>query len=554
MLARARSSGGGNTSTASPAAETAPSYAIPTRLDALNDGDPVLERSARLSEQARRRADLHREVGVVQAAAEREDAYWTQQQERFTRLTERSEIAALTGKELHKSLLRLSKLVGGLSESLEGLEPFGSAETGTLSKACSAHDILRKTNAQYLSELRSKPLAESVKRASELSRTMTYRTEALEEAGRRQLKLIRADRQHVHDAFNNYVSSIDARNERELADKAVQPSRDPYLLTRAYDREVTQLRSSETRYRKEMHTLFTDMRTEEVQRIGAVKNILSSNLAAQRLLLENLIKFTDSTMAAVAAINPEADVQEFVQAAGLVIPTHEACFVSAVDSGQARAADTATTSIQAASVPTNSTAPSPAQSATPAVVSIFEAAVPSRDPHLILRLYKHELDKEGPLYRQGKIIKSSWKLVHAAVSNSGVFHYGDADDVKGPADVSITLAGCSVQRAARRDVAGFEIIQPSNSWLPMSSSATVHFFKASSAQQADDWVSTLKKYATAEPPQQSSSAAAVEARTIATPTHSDASADEDASDQLERSSTEINDVEQPANESTEPVL
>ena len=466
----------------------------------ITSTDPSAERLRRVSEQAKRRVDVQRELVGINSQLEREDTHWQQQQDKFSKLIDRSEVGALTSKELHKYLIRTNKLYATVQDYIDTVEPFGTQEAGTLASACSSHDVLRKTTSQSLSDQKNKSTAELLRKASELSRIMTYRMESLDDAGRKLLKQVRSDRQHMNDAWNNYVTSIDYRTSREQYDKPLSAHKDPYLLCRAYDKEQSQLRATEAKYRKDMMSMYNDMITEDKQRIEQIKSILNSNLQSQKQLLQTLIAYTDNTINVVNQISSEADVSEFIQTNGLQVNSDTA-YTSAIDTTQPRLNTTLPSTSPLLSSASSNTTQTIQPSAVTAsnTISVFELPAPNRDPHVVLRLYSYELDKEGALYRQGKIIRSSWKLIHGALSKTGLFHYGEADDIKGPADASISLSECYVQLATQRDPAGFEIVQPTSSWIPLTSSPTVHYFKATSPQIAVEWVTALRKY-TLPPP------------------------------------------------------
>lgn len=469
--------------------------------DNQSTSDSVAERLRRVEEMSKRRIDVQREMSNINIQLEREDSYWTQQQDKFNKLVERTEVGSLTSKELYKYLIKTNKLYSVVHEYIDSIELFGTLENGTLANACASYDVLRKTTQQYIYDTKNKSLSGLLKKANDLSRTMSYRSESFEDSGRKLFKQIRSDRQHMYDSWHNYVNAIDYRNNREQNDKPIQPNKDPYLLCRAYDKEQTLLKATENKYRREMTQMYNDVIVEDKQRIEQIKSILVSQLTNQKNLLNNLLQHTETTLSIVNQINSDNDINEFIQQNGLTVHGSEVVNQQQkpANTGSNTATTTAATTTSVSSItatPTTSTsAPTPVTT-TSSTVPVFEMPPPIRDPHMLLRLYSYELDREGPLYRQGKIIRSSWKLVHAAISRNGLFHYGEADDIKGPADVSIQLSDCHVMLKNIKDVSGFEIIQPSNnSWLlPLASSPNVYYFKAATPQLAQEWVQALQKY------------------------------------------------------------
>jgi hypothetical protein len=433
------------------------------------ESEEMRELARRRAEQQRRRELITAEQNNVQLSAEKEDAYWEKQDQRFKHLVERTANAQRTAEELHQYLAKGTKVLNGFAEAVLAQGSWGSKEIGTLRQAAIAHDTLRNSIYEHYSEMKEKVFSESVNQAVQLARATAKRTVALQQAGQKTGKTIRMHRDRVAETWKEYQRLVAERQRLELADRPV--SRDPFLACRVYERAMAELEEVEANYNKDMSSLFLELRVEDGRRIDQIKVILLDYLLAQKALLEHTVKFTESAIAAVKAIDRERDVNEFISHADLLVhPPRRA------DGSKDHAAQ---------------------------VTSIFELPPPGRSPATIRNLHRQEVVHEGKLLRPGKIFKSNWKEIFVAVSAAGFFHYFDDQMASAPA-LSLALHECQVAAAPSVDKLAFEIAEPNRSFFSFAGSVVRHVFKAASDEDFGLWMGAMRRFA----PAQSAAAAA----------------------------------------------
>lgn len=252
---------------------------------------------------------------------------------------------------------------------------------------------------------------------------------------------------------------------------------DPYLLAKSYEHELYALQTVEVKFAQLMASLLKDLQAEELRRSTGMKQLLMDNLSAQKAVLEHSVKFTDNALTTVKAIHPEADLQEFVFAADLFITP---------EGENAMAPVTATTvaSVLAAAAAASSVAPA-AVPADPPLVA-FLSPPPPRDPHSLARVYAHEIEKEGALSRQGGIIKSNWKPMHACLTASGFLHLFDPKDRKA-VHSTWALADAQVENGESVHPLAFGL-KFTKTGFSLSGSQTVVYFKADNSDELMEWI------------------------------------------------------------------
>lgn len=285
------------------------------------------------------------------------------------------------------------------------------------------------------------------------------------------------------------------------------------------------------------------LKVDDGRRISALQAIMLDVLLGQRSVLEHALKFTNSTIATVKAIDRDADVAEFLEMADLVHPAEQAqaqglrhlpgSSPSAAAGGGGRpnrgAASGAAVGVQggkkhpAAAAAPSSSSVSPASAAAPKLgpasaglqgMTVFEARPPQLDYGVVSRLYSQEVDHEGVLGRPGRSLlamvggNGRWKDVRAVVSSSGFLHYFEAGDYQGQERPSFSLAlhECVIRRsgaggdaaagsaAASGDPLVFEVEAPNKSWMSLSGAPVVHPFRAGSAEELATWVAVLGRH------------------------------------------------------------
>ena len=435
------------------------------------DMERVLQQRERLHrEQQLRREYIAREQQKVLLMNEKEDAHWEKQDQRFRAMVERMLVGQQTCEELHNYLVKGARSLNIFAEALLAQPSMGTKEIGTLREAAIAQDILRNSIYEHHSEMKERVFADSIRQGMQLAVNMQKRTQALQQAGLRTGKSIRANRERVSVAWGEYEAVVNERYKAELDDAPVEV--DPFLGCRVYEREQQEMRRIEQEYTKEMSKLFLELKVDDGRRIDAIKSILLDYLLAQKALLEHTVKFTENAIASVKAIDREKDVMEFVTHSDLLL-NHSPKSVDGVSStGQATVTGGA----------------GPARATT-----IFEVPPPYRDPKSLEGLYRHELEKEGQLFRQGRWVKSNWKEIYCAVSRSGFFHYFDDPKDSTPA-LSVTLVDCQVRICPEIDKFAFVIEEPNKSFFNFANAPTKYYFKAESEEKMVDWMVAIKKY------------------------------------------------------------
>ena len=105
------------------------------------------------------------------------------------------------------------------------------------------------------------------------------------------------------------------------------------------------------------------------------------------------MKFTDNALITVRAIDPPADVHEFVQAADMYLPPPEGTTTSSADRTAATVDGTASKEASALAAHSQTEAAAEALAKeTPQVA--FLQPPPARDPYALARVYAHEIEKE----------------------------------------------------------------------------------------------------------------------------------------------------------------
>lgn len=426
-----------------------------------NDDEGVAEALAEekrriAQDQATRRAAINREQQNILAMMEKEDAFWKKQEDRFKLMVKRQSLARRTSDELLQFIHKWNKVMISLAQGYRNLTNYGREETGTLRQACIAQGILNKSMADHYSEMRDRVFNDTTSEASDLVKNMFASTKQLETSGKRLSKVIKTARGKCMDSWVGYAKSVQERQRLEMAGKSV--SRDPFVACRLYDRDVANLRKQEMQYRKEMTRLFRDFKVEDGRRIDKTQSIMLDYLLAQKAMLEDGIKFTESAIEAVKSVDREADVKEFIRQADLLV-------ANGAGPGEAKSA--------------------PAD-------NVFEIQPPHRDPKTLSRLYAQECQCQGSLSRQGKYIKSSWKASHVVLSRSGFFHQFESKNAVQP-EISVCLRDCHVSLAPKQDPCAFEIVEPGRGLFSVMG-PTRHIYKADTEEQLVDWMIAIKKY------------------------------------------------------------
>lgn len=451
------------------------------------------------------------------------------QEDRFKLMVKRQNIAKRTSDELQQFLNKWNKVISNLAQGHRNLTQYGREETGTYSmhalclracmlvcacvyacvcksvclrvyvsvyiftqlllcytilgtlrQACIAQGILCKSLADHYSEMRERISIDTGKDSNDLSKNMFSSSKQLEASGKRLSKVIKTARSKCMDSWVAYAKAVQERQRLEMANKPV--TRDPFVACRLYDRDVAALRKQEMQYRKEMTRLFRDFKTEDGRRIDKTQSIMLDYLLAQKAMLEDGIKFTESAIEAVKGVDREADVNEFIHQADLVLvppssgrhlhQAHHSAHLS--HGGHVHDSKVRTPSGLVAD-------------------NVFEIQPPLRDPKTLTRLYNQECQCQGSLHRQGKYLKSSWKKTHVVLSRSGFFHQFDSKNAVQP-EVSIMLKDCQVNLAPKEDPCAFEIIEASRGFSSFLGGPTRHYYKAESEEELVDWMIAIKKH------------------------------------------------------------
>jgi len=288
-----------------------------------------------------------------------------------------------------------------VADSLAGLGSFGVAgETGTMRVACMSIDIVRKSSGSYLTELNGRVFSDSIKAAAETADQAAHIASAYEGVGLDSLKQLKAQRARALEAWSAYLSDTRDRHRAELSGRPLKS--DPFLLCRAYEAERYELHTSEAKFVALTASLLRDLEASEAKRIALTKSTLIDNLSANKAVLEHTVKFTDNALLTVRAIDPAADIKEFVTAADLYLPPGAAPAPSvsaATAASLAAAAASSGNSGSSRSSPDALLAHAQTEQAADALaketpVVAFMQPPPARDPRALARLYAHEIEKE----------------------------------------------------------------------------------------------------------------------------------------------------------------
>jgi hypothetical protein len=119
------------------------------------------------------------------------------------------------------------------------------------------------------------------------------------------------------------------------------------------------------------------------------------------------------------------------------------------------------------------------------------------DPFSLARVYAHEIEKEGSLSRQGNIIKSNWKPMHATVTSSGFLHLFE-DKQRKAVHSSWSLADATVESGESAHPLAFAL-RFTNRGFSLSGSQTVVYFRAENSDELMEWTHHCTKHAVAQP-------------------------------------------------------
>lgn len=446
--------------------------------------------------QSIRTSDLDAEHTLWTHAYAAEETFWLKQEERYNLLLKRAQVGAASSRDLHLYLRRVGKLLVSLSEQLQTLGSFGQqGETGTMRGACMAVDIVRKTTASYLGELNARVFGESIRQAGQAAEEAAKLEKSVEQAGADMIKAIKTQRRATNEAWMMYRKLGEERSRAEAS--GIKVKSDPFLLARVYETELYQLQTVETKFGQLMASLLKDVESEEAKRLAVMKLVLIDNLTAQKAVLESGMTMTDNALQTVKAVQPEVDLQEFMTAADLYLPS------SALPSTVNPATNAAIASVASASpLPAShqdsllhahaQTERAAAALATNTPVMAFLAPPPSRDPNSLARVYAHEIDKEGPLFRQGSVFKSNWKPMHAILTSSGFLHLFEE---KGRNKVHSTwnLSDATLESGESVHPLAFSF-RFTRSGFSLSGSTQIVHFKAANVDELMEWRHHAQKH------------------------------------------------------------
>jgi hypothetical protein len=400
-------------------------------------------------------------IGIIKSN-EKDEVYWQRQDQRFQSLITRIERSNQSSSELFKWIKACNRALQKAGELLQEIPEAGGSESGSLREAFKTVEIIKKTTIHYLSELRERVFNEGQSQAATLSKVVEKRFTGFTEKGLRIARDVKIEREIVKATWNNYEQ---ARGIQQNTGGKAGKLGDPFIYCRQFERELMGVRGKEAKYRTEMSALVNELKREEQKRIEASKRILMDQLIAQKAVFTHLLKFTDDAIQRVQCVNGELDVEEFLKEAQLK-PTLNELREAKLDS--------------LAQPP----------------VTIFEMPPPNRDQALVRQLYETELEREGILFRPGKIIKTNWKEIYSAVTRSGYLHYFDDATAAQPSS-SISLTTATVNPLPSLHPCAFEVLSPSTSIF--SSTPTQWIFRTDSEFDSKCWIEAIRKYSKPSP-------------------------------------------------------
>lgn len=411
-----------------------------------------------------------------------EDAYWSAQSERFDAVLGRAQTALRSAKDLKAYLTRLTNLLAVMRKHIDGLGAFGVDETGTVLAAANAVDGVRQATIAQVAAMQGQLTGTSLKAASSIVEQASKLLASIEKTGGGAMRALQNQRQATTNAWTAYYEAGQER--AKLLSVGTVVKGDPFLLARNYEQQLDLLQTNEAKFQKLMTTLLKDLQSADTKRLTAMKALLVDNLTSQKALTDNTGRATESALQMVYAIQPDTDLQQFLQSEDL----HHAAEIAKGKKAKAAPAKKASAAAPASSPPK-------AAAAVAAANVPFLSPPPARDPTSLTRVFSHEVAKEGSLFRQGRIFSSNWKSAHAVLTTSGFLHlFDEAPNVRRTkAPVSFSLGDATVNAASGMHPHAFSVrFYKSNLFGGVTETSV--FFRASSQAELDTWREEMEKY------------------------------------------------------------
>eukprot|EP00457_Paulinella_chromatophora_P004296 gb/GEZN01004308.1/.p1 GENE.gb/GEZN01004308.1/~~gb/GEZN01004308.1/.p1 ORF type:complete len:602 (-),score=64.93 gb/GEZN01004308.1/:104-1909(-) len=407
-----------------------------------------------------RQTNISKEQQELKVMEDQSLKHWEAQESKVKLLLTRLRNGADTCRQLHASLERSTKLLDIVATSItvEDQVAFAFKETGTLLQAAVTHANLNKTTSRFISETHQRVFRESLQVSDSLARDSLIEAARVSKAAYKELNAVKTQRLRTQKAWQSYERSVHERHEAEKQHRLIVE--DPFLCCRTFDLETMRLRQVEGEAQKALSEILLDARLHDARRVDSVKSILLDNLVAQRAILEHALKFLNSTIEAVKAIDREVDVNQWVAEGGFMFET----------------------------------TPSSAQ---PALMRpIFEKATPNLASQCISRLYQQEVDMQGSLLRPKSMFRG-WAAFWVVISKSGSLH-AFPDQLAHSASFTVSLNDCKTRVAIEVEENVFELSVPNKSVFSLLGGPTLYLFKAHTHDSMEAWMHALSAHISPE--------------------------------------------------------
>eukprot|EP00474_Spongospora_subterranea_P010709 CRZ11167.1 hypothetical protein [Spongospora subterranea] len=352
-----------------------------------------------------------------------------------------------TSNDLAHYLTNRCKRLSGLFAEDPTDVTFGEGELGTLRRATICLEQLTKSGQEQFAECQSGVFAQSVKKARDLSQDLQRRSDELRSAADRHNETLLNERTTMLNSWNNYEHAMRDNLLSETEGKTTPTSKDPYLLARKYLHDLSVYRNGQTTYSRAMKKIFEEVHLNDGRRINVIKDILLDYLLAEKSMLVSKLNLLDESLTAVKSIDREQDVNMFLMTA------KELC---ADDRGKI----------------------------------VFDFEPKSEGDMLIVERLRSHVQHKGLLSRQGKIVKSNYKLGHAVLTLAGFLHFFDKREDDSPV-FRLSLQGAEVKNTEETEPCSFTLSIPNRSFFSVSSSPDVYVFKAEDPSSLKEWTSMI---------------------------------------------------------------
>jgi hypothetical protein len=336
-----------------------------------------------------------------------------------------------------------------------------------------------------LGEMRDRVFTNGARQASALSKNLSKEFTVLESKSNKLFKKIKGRRAKARDSWANYEKALAGRSEAEV--KRVPIKEDPFVACRSYEQQAKVLEVQRNEYHVEMDVIFRKFQEVDRSRVDATKAILLDNLLAQRAVLHDVAKFTDTAIEAVKQIDAPADVDLYTWEVGLMMRDQ-----NQLGGEQGQGQGVKPTKSNSSDGKTKSNVDTSAKR------TVFSIPSPSHSfsrEGTIKKLFSLEIEHEGVLFKQGRIFKSSWTKVYGCLSKSGFLHIFAKKSSNTPeATISVLDAKLGRSKDLAKDGAPLAFyLETLDTGIFAFGSTTVSNFKTEDDEALDLWLEAIEQ-------------------------------------------------------------